>query len=251
MTLKLNERQRRMMARLEAEGEIRIGELKDMFGVTEMTIRRDLEKLEQTGQVRRIFGGAILLGKDVALHDRAVVMAGEKARIGSRAAALIQPGEHVFIDGGTTTVEIARALQPGRNITVVTNALNVAHELQEKGITTIVTGGMIWEATSTLIGPFAVHHIGAMTYNRAFLGATGISAQHGFSNSNMHEAEMKRTAIRQASEVNVVADHTKFEAKDFTLFAGIADVQRLITDRLPEGPLLKALEEKGVHVIQV
>lgn len=250
-TVGLNERQRRMMELLERDGEIRINELKGLFSVTEMTIRRDLEKLEGTGQVRRIFGGAILLGRDVALQDRTGLMAEEKARIGRYAAGLIQPGEAVFIDGGTTTLEVARAIQPGMNITVVTNALNVAQELLAKGIATIVSGGMIWEATSTLIGPFAVQHIASMTYNRAFLGTTGISARHGFSNSNMHEAEIKKTAIRQAAEVIVVADHTKFEAKDLLIFAAPGEVHRVITDEAPEGEAAGALREAGTEIVVV
>lgn len=246
-----NERQLRMLELLEAEGEVRIGELKAMFGVTEMTIRRDLEKLEGSGQVRRIFGGAILLGKDVALQERTGLMAEEKARIGRYAAGLIQPGEAIFLDGGTTTIEVARAIKPGLGITAVTNALNVAQELQAKGITTIVSGGMIWEATSTLIGPFAAQHIGSMAYNRIFLGATGISARHGFSNSNMHEAEIKKTAIRQAAEVNVVADHSKFDAKDLLLFAAASDVHRVITDAEPPREIAETLLESGTELVVV
>lgn len=246
-----NERQLRILELLEADGEVRIGDLRSLLGVTEMTIRRDLEKLEGSGQVRRIFGGAILLGKDVALQERSGLMAEEKVRIGRYAAGLIQPGESVFIDGGTTTLEVARAIRPGINVTAVTNALNVAQELQARGIATIVSGGMIWEATSTLIGPFAAQHIGSMAYDRIFLGATGFSARHGFSNSNMHEAEIKKTAIRQAAEVNVVADHTKFEAKDLLLFAAAGEVNRLITDAMPKEEAVKSLREGGAEIVVV
>lgn len=246
----LNDRQQRIKEQLEIDGEIRINDMKDMFDVTEMTIRRDLEKLEQAGIVRRIFGGAILLGKDIALKDRTGVMAEEKARIGRKAASFIQPGDYVFIDGGTTTIEVARALKPGYEITVVTNALNVANELQEKKIPTIVSGGMILEATSTLIGPYAETLIRSMAYTRVFLGTTGLSAQHGFSNSNMYEAELKKTAIRQASEVNIVADHSKFGAKDFISFAGLGQVHRMITDKLPESELLDICMGSGMEIVE-
>lgn len=246
-----NERQLRILELLEADGEVRIGDLRSLLGVTEMTIRRDLEKLEGSGQVRRIFGGAILLGKDVALQERSGLMGEEKVRIGRYAAGLIQPGESVFIDGGTTTFEVARAIRQGINVTAVTNALNVAQELQARGIPTIVSGGMIWEATSTLIGPFAVQHIGSMAYDRIFLGATGFSSRHGFSNSNMHEAEIKKTAMRQAAEVNVVADHTKFEAKDLLLFAAASEVHRVITDAMPKEEAALALREGGAEIVVV
>lgn len=250
MTIGLNERQRQIIERLEADGEIRITDMKAMFAVTEMTIRRDLEKLEQMGILRRTFGGAILLGKDIALKDRTGVMCEEKARIGRKAASLIQPGDYVFIDGGTTTIEVVRALKPGLEILVVTNALNVANELQEKKIQAVVSGGMILEATSTLIGPFAENLIGSMAYTRIFLGTTGLSAQHGFSNSNMYEAVIKKLAIRQADEVNIVVDHTKFGAKELLSFAELSQVHRMITDKLPDPFLLNACREAGMDIIE-
>ncbi|WP_139993378.1 DeoR/GlpR family DNA-binding transcription regulator [Paenibacillus paridis] len=249
MPTSLNDRQQRIKEQLEIHGEIRMNDMKTMFTVTEMTIRRDLEKLEQAGILRRTFGGAILLGKDIALKDRTGLRADEKASIGRTAAALIQTGEYIFIDGGTTTIEVARALKPGLGITVVTNALNVANELQEKRIPTILSGGMILEATSTVIGPFAENMIGSMAYSRVFLGTTGLTAEHGFSNSNMYEAEIKKTAIRQASEVNVLMDHTKFGAKDFISFAELGHVHRVITDKLPAAELNKACKRAGIELV--
>lgn len=244
-----NERQRRIVEQLEADGEIRLNDLKLQFSVTEMTLRRDLEKLELAGVLKRTFGGAILVGKDIALKDRTGVMTEEKIRIGRRAAALVQPGDSVFIDGGTTTFEVARALKPGLDVTVVTNAMNVAQELQEKRIQTIVTGGIILEATSTLIGPLAEQSIRSMAYTRIFLGTTGVTAQHGYSNSNMYEAELKKAAIRQSSEVNIVADHTKFGAKELFSFAQLNEAHRIVTDRLPDRTLLDAWKEADVEVL--
>lgn len=245
-----NARQQQIIERLEADGEVRINDLKAMFDVTEMTLRRDLEKLEQAGTIRRIFGGAILVGRDVALKDRAGVLTEEKTRIGRKAASLIRPGDYVFMDGGTTTYEVARALKPGLEITVVTNALNIANELQDKKIPTIVSGGMILEATSTLVGPFAESLISSMAYTRIFLGSTGVSAQHGFSNSNMYEAQIKKAAIRQTSEVNVVVDHTKFGGKELLSFAKLEQAHRIITDKLPESLLWDACRAANVDILE-
>ncbi|MFC5407137.1 DeoR/GlpR family DNA-binding transcription regulator [Cohnella soli] len=246
----LNDRQRKIIESLEADGEIKIVELKQRFDVTEMTIRRDLEKLEQAGLARRTFGGAIHVGKDVALKVRTGIQTEAKVAIGRMAASLIQPGESVFIDGGTTTFEIARSIKPRMEITVVTNALNVAFELLEKNIPTIVAGGMAMETTATLIGPFAVSTIGTMAFDRVFLGATGLTASHGFSNSNIYETEIKKLAIAKAAEVNIVIDHTKFGAKELFSFAGLQEVQRIITDRLPERELANACESAGISVIE-
>ncbi|MFD0717228.1 DeoR/GlpR family DNA-binding transcription regulator [Paenibacillus sp. GCM10027626] len=250
MSIVWNARQQQMLERLEADGEIKVAEMKELFGVTEMTIRRDLEKLEQAGAVRRTFGGAILVGKDVTLQDRSGVLTDEKICIGRKAAELVQPGDSIFIDGGSTTLQLARALKPGMDITVVTNALNVAGELMEKRIPTIVAGGIILESTSTLVGPIACETIGSMAFNRIFLGATGVSGVHGFSNSNVYEAEIKKLAIRQASEVNIVLDHSKFGANVLISFAELSKAQRIITDRLPDQELLDACREAGIELLK-
>ncbi|REE67994.1 DeoR family transcriptional regulator [Paenibacillus taihuensis] len=249
MSMSLNDRQQQLMTMLESTGEVKVAVLKETFGVTEMTIRRDLEKLELAGYVKRTFGGAILASKDATLEDRSVVMTDEKSRIGRAAAALVQENDSIFIDGGTTTLYVARHLKPGMNITVVTNALNIALELLEKRITTVVTGGMALETTSTLVGPGAAESIGRMAFNRIFLGATGVSAKHGFSNSNMYEAEIKRMAIAQAAEVNVVVDHSKFGAKELFSFAALDTVHRIVCDQEPEQSLLEACRESNVELL--
>ena len=247
--MSLNERQQLLLSMLESAGEVKVAGLKEHFGVTEMTIRRDLEKLELAGYVKRTFGGAILASKDVAIGDRTGVMADEKQAIGRAAAALVQENDSLFIDGGTTTLHIARYLKPEMNITVVTNALNIAIELLERKITTVVTGGMALETTATLVGPGTVETIGKMAFDRVFLGATGLTAKHGFSNSNMYEAEIKRMAIAQASETNIVVDHTKYGAKELFSFAALGEVHRIISSGPPEESLLQACREQAVELL--
>jgi DeoR/GlpR family transcriptional regulator of sugar metabolism len=243
----MNERQRQIVDLLTRYGEVRIHDLKERFPVTEMTLRRDLEKLEQLGLMKRTFGGAISVTQSI--QERAVRQMDEKLRIGRAAAAAIREGESVFIDGGTTTLQIARHLPAGFAVTVVTNALNVAAALLERRIRTIVLGGMALESTSTLVGPLAVEAIGKMAFDRIFLGATGVSARHGFSNSDLYEAELKRAAIRRAAEVNVTADHTKFGEQVLVSFASLGQVHRLFTDRRPDEGLQRACEEAGLEIV--
>ena len=245
----LNERQRQILDMLVAHKEVKIPFLKEKFPVSEMTLRRDLEKLEQNGHLRRIFGGAILVERDIALRERVGVMREEKEKIGKKAADFVLPGESIFIDAGTTTVHVARYLKPEYVNTVVTNGLNVAGELRDRGISTIVIGGNLMDATFSLVGPIAVETISKMAYDRVFLGATGITEEHGFSNSNMHETEVKRAAIQQAGEVNILLDHTKFEAKGLASFAKLNQVHRLITDKLPDPPLLEGCKKNGLSVV--
>ncbi|NOU97041.1 DeoR family transcriptional regulator [Paenibacillus sp. LMG 31456] len=244
----LNERQQQILELLNAEREVKITELKELFAVTEMTLRRDLEKLESAGNIRRTFGGAILMGRDIALQDRYSLMSEEKMKIGKKAAGLIQPGDSVFIDAGTTTLQVARYLPPGMNIKVVTNAVNIAAELMGKQIQTLVTGGMLIDTTAALVGPITERTISGMAFDRIFLGATGVNIKHGFSNSNLYEAEIKKVAISQAEEVNIVMDHSKFGAKELFSFAPLSKVHRIVTDQLPADELLSASEESGIEL---
>ncbi|GGD86271.1 DeoR/GlpR family DNA-binding transcription regulator [Paenibacillus nasutitermitis] len=248
MNIVLNERQQQILERLNAEGEVKIADLKETFAVTEMTIRRDLEKLEAAGYAKRTFGGAIVFGNDIALQERSGYMTEEKRRIGKRAAERVLPGESIFIDGGSTTLQVARYLKPAARITVVTNALNVAAELTGKQIPVIVTGGTLLETTGSLVGPIAAGTVAGMAFDRIFLGASGVSLLHGFSNSNVYEAEIKKLAIRQSSEVNVVLDHSKFGEKELVSFASFADVHRIIADDLPDDELARVVREAGVEI---
>lgn len=245
----LNERQQQILARLNAEREVKISELREMFSVTEMTIRRDLEKLEAAGNIRRTFGGAILVGRDIALNERFGLMSEAKMRIGKAAAALIQPGESIFIDAGTTTLQIARYLPKGMPITVITNTITIALELMGKQIQTIVTGGVLIETTAALSGPTTEKMLTSMSFDRAFLGATGIHPTHGFSNSNILEAEIKKLAIQCSKETNIVMDHTKFGAQVLFSFAGLNDIHRVISDELPDDALRTRCEEAGIQFV--
>lgn len=246
--IELNTRQQQMLDRISQAGEVRIADLRESFQVTEMTIRRDLEKLEEAGSIKRTFGGAIFVGQDVALKERSVLFMEEKMNIGRKAASLISPGESVFLDGGTTTLQVARFLPRGMKITVVTNALNVAAELSAKQIPTIMTGGMLLETTHSLVGPIAAQSLAGMAFDRVFLGATGVNIEHGFSNSNIYETEIKQIAIRQSAETVIVLDHTKFGAKVLVSFAPLSGIQRMITDKSPEEALLQACIDHGVQV---
>ncbi|MNQ86462.1 Glucitol operon repressor [compost metagenome] len=234
---------------MAVDGEVKLAELKAMFDVTEMTLRRDMEKLEQWGHIKRTFGGAIIVGNDITLLERTGVFIEEKVRIGKLAAQRIQPGESIFLDGGSTTLQVARFIPANQNITVVTNALNIAAELQGKQISTIVIGGMLMDQTSTLVGPVATQALEKMAFNRAFIGTTGVSLKHGFSNSNMHESEIKRLAIQQASEVNVVMDHSKFGKQDLFSFASLKLVDRIITDQMPDQAFEEAFKEETVDIV--
>lgn len=243
-----NERQRQIIELVNMEGEVKVNSLKELFHVTEMTIRRDLEKLEQHGVLRRTFGGAIATGRDIALRERSEHMLEEKMRIGKLAASFVHKGASIFIDGGTTTYQVARYLPADLDVIVVTNALNVAAELADKKIRTMMVGGTVVEATRSLVGPLAMEAVERFAFDQVFIGATGWNQAHGFSNSNVDEAELKSKVIRQAKETMIVLDHTKFGERNLVSFARLQDVQRIITDREPDASWLELCRDAGVQL---
>jgi DeoR family transcriptional regulator, fructose operon transcriptional repressor len=250
MIQQLNDRQEQILKMINRQKEIKVSELSHVFGVAEMTIRRDLEKMEQLGMIRRTFGGAIpVTSKDIDLWERARVMMEEKEQIGQTAARRIKPGEAIFIDAGSTTLQVARHLDPNADVTVVTNALNVTNELANKGISAIVVGGLLRKATSSLVGPIAEEVIRKMAFDQVFLGASGVTVEHGFSNSNVFEAELKRLVISKAKKVNVVIDHSKFGIQSLASFAELHQVHHVYTDRAVESGLITTCRQSGIEII--
>jgi DeoR/GlpR family transcriptional regulator of sugar metabolism len=162
---------------------------------------------------------------------------------------LIEPDQAIFLDGGTTTLQVAKHIAPDHSITVVTNALNVAAVLLERGVHTIVTGGTILEKTGSMIGPIALHSLSSMAFDQVFLGTAGVTAEHGFSNSNSFEAELKRFVMGRSGKVNIVADSSKLGSRFLHSFAGLKDIHRFITDIAPPAAFAEIAQTEGVEVI--
>jgi DeoR family transcriptional regulator, fructose operon transcriptional repressor len=247
--MKSDERQNEILALLMAKTEVKFSEMSKFFGVTEMTIRRDIERLEAKGLVLRTFGGAIMApSRDTAVKDRKALMISEKERIGKAAASLIGHDEAIFIDAGTTTAEIARNIHQ-RSITVVTNAPQHAIDLQERSIPTILLGGHLHESTISLVGPITEENLRKMSFDRVFIAATGVSVSVGFSNSNIFEIPIKKLAMSQAKEINIVLDSSKFEVDSLAQITNFAQVDRLITDCEPPKRILEACQNNRVEVM--
>lgn len=246
----LNKRQEQIAQLLQQFGEVKIAELRSQFHVSDMTLRRDLELLERQGAAYRTFGGAIAVPqRDVDLTERAEYHIEEKANIGRQAAALVLSDQAVFIDSGTTTLHLVKHWPNVRNTTVVTNALNIAVELQRRDVATLIIGGLLREATSSLVGPIAEETLGRMAFDQVFIGAAGFTLEHGFSNSNVFESEVKRTAISRAAEITVLLDHSKFGQRSLASFADLSQVNRVITDRQPSSDVVEACRQSGVELV--
>jgi len=226
------ERRAAILGRLGIDGRAQVVALAEELGVSEVTIRQDLAYLEERGLLRRTHGGAIPVetGYEMSFEDMTGEKTEEKARIAARAAALVHEGETILLDVGTTTTAVAKALAGRRNLTIVTNALNIALILEgSPGITVIVTGGTLRAKQHSLVNPLAMDVLQRIRADRAILGANGVESVAGVTNANFPEAEIKRVMANRAREKILVADSGKIGRIAAAVVAPVTAFDRLIT----------------------
>lgn len=231
------ERQKRIVSLCSENTFCSLRDLADALGVSISTARRDLDLLQEQGIVRRTHGGAMFLGHRDALPrflDRQSRLAREKSAIGARAAELVEDGDTIIIDGGSTPYQVAVHLQarPAKNIQVITNSLHVANVLADaKNIQLIATGGMFFPASGIYLGPYAEAMLKGIRAQKVFMGAAGIT-EEGLYNSNPLVVETERCMLEAAAEVYVVADHTKFGRNALAYLCNFDVITSVVTDTL-------------------
>ena len=243
-------RRRRLLELVTRQGFATLDELTRVLQVSESTVRRDLEALDLAGSVKRTHGGAVYSGEVRAMpafEDRTATAALEKQAIGQAAAALIEEGDTVLLDGGTTTLEVARALL-GRRVQVVTNSLPIAQLLASSQQTDLILiGGYVYPRTGVAMGPLAIATMQDIRVRQAILGAGGIVAD-GIYNSNLMLVETERQMMACGQEVVIVADHTKFGRLALARLCGLGEVNRLVTDPVLSAEFRGMLEAAGVAI---
>ena len=211
-----------------------VSDLARRLEVSEMTIRRDLDKLEAEGHIRRTHGGAIAEQRtqvEIAYRDRKKRRAAEKEKIGALAARLVESGQRLFLDAGTTVLAMVEHLKKLKNLQIITTSLPIQAELIDSpGIEAILAGGQVLSSTMSLVGTLAQDNISTMRFDWAFLGTGGIDIERGLTHSTMEEIPVKKAAAASASKVAVLADHTKFAVQALALFMPIDDIDIIITD---------------------
>ncbi len=252
-TLETQARRERILALLRQNGQVRVAELAKTLGVSQVTVRADLEALEREGRLRRLRGGAVLWEArrfELPLEVTRTLHAREKEAIGKRAAALVRDGDVVILDVGSTTTEMAKALSPSlKDVVVITSALNIALLLEgHPGISVIVTGGRLRPLQHSLVNPFGTLLLEELNADKAFLGCNGVHPERGFTNTNLEEAEVKKAMVRAAQEVYFLADHSKLLQVATAKIAPLSAAKALITDRRAGKEALEALEKAGLTV---
>ncbi len=242
-----------ILEKLNEAGQVDVNELSNEFNVSEVTIRNDLGRLETKNLLIKVRGGAIKVdrvGVDFALSDKNKHNTEKKERIGKAAAALIEEGDTIILDSGTTTMEVARNLAPFQNLTVITNALNVAQVLAEyKDSNVIVPGGFLRKNSLSLVGTAAEDSFRGYFCDKLFLAVDGFSTVHGLSTPNVEEAHLNRIMIGISKKVIVITDSSKFQKRSFAFIAPVSEIDVVITDDGIDYEERKRLENAGVQVI--
>lgn len=248
MAMLLDQRRQEILNVVENAGFVALQQLTDRVGVSESTVRRDLEFLERIGQIRRTRGGAAYVGESLTtLDERGVRSLPQKLAVGRVAAGFVTAGETVLLDGGTTTLEVARHLA-GKGLQVVTNSLPVATLLSNQPQIELITiGGYVYPKTGVALGPLAIAALAQVHVRRLFMSVGGIT-EKGLFNSNTLLAETERAMLGVAEEVIVVTDSSKLGHSALAHLCGLERVHRLVVDAGITQEWRAILTQAGIEV---
>jgi DeoR family fructose operon transcriptional repressor len=222
-----------LRTRLSDDGRVRITDAAGALGVSEMTVRRDLQELEATGQARRVRGGAVAIGPAPA-NDRSRARAKAKSRIAIKLMPLLPDAGGIGLDGSSTVGRLASALDTARDLTIVTNGLETFQSLQDRpGICPVLTGGKLDSRTGSLVGPIAVRSAGNVLLSLLIMSAAGVDPDLGPSEVSIEEAEVKRAMVAVAEEVVLAVDSSKLGERSMAVTVEWELITTLVTDLDP------------------
>jgi DeoR family transcriptional regulator of aga operon len=245
-------RREEILAELISEGSVRVADLAERFGVSAVTIRQDLAKLEAEDVVRRSYGGAVFNPKrvpeqDIRLKDSLNVHA--KDRIGAYAAQFVSQGDNIIVDSGTTTMTLARHIRDRHDVSVMTNGLNIVGELVgSTGLTVMMTGGKLRNESLSFQGAAAEASLDRYYFDKLFLGVDGCDFQFGLTTHDEAEADLNRKMIGRANRVFVLADSSKFGQVALHSISSLKSIHAVVTDGGIAHDFREKLELAGIDV---
>lgn len=245
------ERKRKILELLNENSKLLVPDLCEYFKVSPATIRNDLRELKNSGFLQRTHGGALSIKTKYELdsYQKEVKHLEEKKAIARFAADIVEDSDTILIDTGTTTLEFAKLLSSKKNLTVVTNDIEIARHLETAGdANVILIGGIIRRDFHCTIGPIAINSLRELYVDKAFMGANGISVEGGLTTPDINQAEVKKAMLEKASEVIVLCDSSKFGIKSFAHVAPISRINRIITDSGLDEDELQAFLDMSVDI---
>lgn len=247
-------RRKKILEHVKETGEVLVNKLSKEFNVSEVTIRNDLEHLERKNLLVRARGGAINtenhVGIDQRITEKNKIHINEKAAIGKLASSLINDGETIIIDSGTTTAEIVKHVNSIKYLNVITNALNIANLLMaHPAVNVIIPGGYLRQNAMSLVGPLAEKNLRNFFVDKLFLSTDGFDTRHGIFTPNIDEAHLNGIMIEIAKEVIIVTDSSKFKRKSLAFICGLDKINKVITDNGIEQDDKKRLEDAGIELL--
>ena len=249
----VEERRTAILNLLREHGKVRVKDLSRRFETSEVTIRNDLKQLDLRGLVRKSHGGAMppeTIVVEPSLQERFRSHGEEKRRIGAAAAALVNDGETLILDSGSTTQEIAKRIKGRQRLQVITNGVNIAMELVGvRGIQVILLGGVLRDNSVSVVGHFAEDMLAHLSADKLFIAADGCDLEFGISTPNLEESRVNQAMVRIARENILVADSSKFGKTSLSRIAAVAEIDKVVTDdRLPD-EFRAALRARGLELI--
>lgn len=234
-------------------GGVKTSDLSSMFSVSEMTILRDLEILEQQGILKRVYGGAVNLKnpiKEVSIILRKQINTKEKNIIAERAAKLVSNGESIFLDGSTTAFALSKKLGAKTGLTVITNGLELVNELKNNSsINLFCPGGELQLSTMSFIGTSAEDYLKGLYVDKAFVSASGVSLQSGITVENAVQAAIKKIMLKNALSRVILVDSSKFDVVRLSKVCALEEVNTIVTDRKPDDKFLEVFAKNNIEVV--
>lgn len=249
------ERRRQILEMVQRDGRVLVNDLSRHFRISQITIRKDLEVLDGKGVIHRTHGGALPVQAgallDPTLREKEKLHRKQKTLIAQAAARLVEEGQSVLLDSGTTTTAIARALKDRAQLTVITNAINIAAELAGTHIDVILSGGMLRKNSFSLVGPLAEQTLRQLSADILFLGVDGFDTKAGLFTPNLLESEVNRIMVGIARRTVAVCDSSKFGRRSLCNIMPVEAIHEVITDKQIPKADLQRLKEAGVKVTLV
>lgn len=249
------ERRTKILELLEKHGQVAVPDLSRRFKTSEVTIRNDLKELHDRGLIRRAHGGAVkasTVSMDPSLTIKAELHADEKRRIGAAAAEMINDGDSIILDSGTTTQQIARQIKHKKDLKVITNGLNIATELfGAKDIQLIFLGGVIRQNSLSAVGHFAEDILAQLSADKVFLAVDACDLDFGLSTPNLEESQVNQAMAQIAREKILVADSSKFGKRSLSRIIPLSEVDVIVTDRGLSSEIQNELKARELKLVLV